>query len=160
MRNQSIDSKLLFAKNAMVNAETVPKIKTAIADLGYDEAKMLEGKGLYTKAAELQAKQVMERGEQFAATDILNLAKENTNKVYMKHVKIARIALKNDRGTGESLQIAGRRKESFSGWLKQAKAFYTNGLNTPKVESAMTKYGITKKKLSETKAIVEDVEIK
>ena len=103
MRNQSIDSKLLFAQNAISNAQTNPEIIAALAVFGYDDAKMKAGEALYTKAAELQVKQVKEFGEQFAATDALHLAKAITNKTYLVHVKIARIALSGDRGAAESL---------------------------------------------------------
>ncbi len=160
MRNQSIDSKLLFGQNAISNGQTNPEIIAALAVFGYDDAKMQDGEAMYTKAAELQVKQVKEYGEQFAATDALNLAKATTNKTYLVHVKIARIALRGDRGAAESQQLSGRRKESLSGWLNQAKALYTNALSTPAVLEALAKFGITKKKLSGTQAQVLDVEVK
>lgn len=160
MRNQSIDSKLLFAQNAISNAQTNAEIKTALAVFGYDDARMQEGEALYTKASDLQIQQVKEYGEQFAATDAMNLAKAMANKTYMVHVKIARIALKGDRGAAESLQISGLRKETLSGWLKQAKAFYTNALNTPAVLTALAKFGMSKKLLSAAQTQGLDVEIK
>ena len=160
MKNQSIDSKLLFAQNAISNAQTNPEIIAALAVFGYGDAKMKAGKVLYTKAAKLQIKQVKEYGEQFAATDALNLAKATTNKTYIVHVKIARIALSGDRGAAESLQLSGRRKESLSGWLKQSKALYTNALSTPAVLEALAEFGITKNKLSGAQAQVNDVEVK
>ena len=160
MRNQSIDSKLLFAQNAISNAQTNPEIIAALAVFGYDDAKMKVGEALYSKAAELQVKQVKEFGEQFAATDALHLAKAITNKTYLVHVKIARIALSGDRGAAESLQLSGRRKESLSGWLKQAKALYSNALSTPTVLEALAQFRITKKMLSAAKAQVLEVEAK
>ncbi|MCK5700705.1 MAG: hypothetical protein KAI29_06115 [Cyclobacteriaceae bacterium] len=160
MRNQSIDSKLLFAQNAISNAQTNPEIIAALAVFGYDGARMKIGEALYAKTAKLQVKQVKEYGEQFAATDALNLAKATTNKIYMVHVKIARIALRGDRGAAESLQLSGRRKDTFLGWLKQAKALYTNALSTPAVLEALAEFGITKNKLSGAQAQVFDVEAK
>ena len=160
MRNQSIDSKLLFAQNAISNAQTNPEIIAALAVFGYDDAKMKAGEALYTKAAELQVKQVKEYGEQFAATDALHLAKATVNKTYLVHVKIARIALSGDRGAAESLQLSGRRKESLSGWLKQAKALYSNALSTPAVLEALAQFRITKKMLSAAQAQVLEVEAK
>ncbi len=160
MRNQSIDSKLLFAQNAISNAQTNAEIKAALAAFGYDDAKMQAGEALYARAAELQIKQVKEYGEQFAATDALNVAKATINKTYMVHLKIARIALHGDRGAAESLQLSGRRKETLSGWLKQAKALYTNALNSPAVLEALLQFGIAKKELSNGQAQVLNVEAK
>jgi hypothetical protein len=78
----------------------------------------------------------------------------------MTHVKIARVALNGDRGAAEGLQIAGRRKESLSGWLKQAKVFYDNALGTPEVMKALANYGLTQKKLKEAQTMVNEVEPK
>jgi hypothetical protein len=160
MKNQTIDSKLLFAQNAINNAQSNPEIKASMAEFGFDDAKMQEGLALYNHAAALQIKQVKEYGEQFAATDALTLAKASANKEYMTHVKIARIALKGARGLAESLQISGKRKETLSGWLKQAKAFYGNALNTPEVMEGMARFGISQDKLEEGQTLVADVEAK
>jgi hypothetical protein len=160
MRNQSIDSKLLFAQNAINNAQTNPEIKAALVLSGYDDAKMQEGEALYTKASGLQTKKVKEYGEQFTATDALSLAKTTANKTYMMHIKIARIVFNGDRGAGESLQISGERNESLSGWLKQAKAFYSNALSVPEVIEALARYGISQARLTEGQAQMNEVETK
>jgi len=158
MKTQTIDAKLLFAQNAIENALNVADLQAALAVFGYNKAKIEEGKALYTKAQDLQNKQVKEYGEQFAATDTLQLAKANANKQYMIHLKIARIALKSDRGAEESLQMSGDRKDSLSGWLKQAKAFYSNALSTPSVTDALGKFNIKKNNLQEAQKEVEAVE--
>jgi hypothetical protein len=54
MRNQSIDSKLLFAQNAISNAQTNAEIKAFLVLFGYDDARVQEGEALYTKVADLQ----------------------------------------------------------------------------------------------------------
>lgn len=115
---------------------------------------------LSEQAAPLQIKQAKACGEQFAATDALTLAKARANWVFMTHVKIARIALKGARGLAESPQISGRRKDTRSGWLKQAKAFYGNALNTPEVLEGMAKFGMTQDKLEEGQTMAADVEAK
>ena len=68
MRNQSIDSKLLFTQNAISNAQTNAEIKGALMLFGYDEVRVQEGEAMYTKAADLQTQQKKEYGEQYAAT--------------------------------------------------------------------------------------------
>ncbi len=83
--------------------------------------RLQKGDDLYNKASELQDIQVKEYGDQYSATDALNLAKAVANKTYIQHLKIARIALIGDRGAGASLELDGIRKVTFSGWLKQAK---------------------------------------
>ncbi|MEM0941616.1 MAG: hypothetical protein AAF600_19235 [Bacteroidota bacterium] len=75
---------------------------------------------------------------------------------YLKHLKIARIALKNHRGAQEALQLTGARKESLSGFLKQVNVFYTNALEMPNVIAAMSKYNITEEKLKQGRDLMEE----
>jgi hypothetical protein len=90
----------------------------------------------------------------------LKLARSLANKIYIKHVKLARIGLKGDRGAAESLQLSEDRKNSISGWLKQADAFYANAPESPKVLEALAEFGITKQKLKAAAKLVEDVQTK
>jgi len=158
MKNQTLDGKLLFAQNAISNALNNEPIKASLAEYGYDETKLSTGLALYQNAAKLQDSHKKEYGEQFAATDTLNLAKAVANKLYMTYVKVARIALKGDRSAEESLQLAGPRKESLSGWLKQAKAFYANALSSNTILEALAAFGITGEKLEQGLAKVIAVE--
>ena len=160
MDNLTINSKLLFAQNAIANALSSEEIKSAVLNYGYDDARLKEGEALYTKASDLQAIQVKEYGEQYSATDALYLARAIANKTYMENLKIARIALIGDRGAGASLHLAGLRKVTFSGWLKEAKTFYTNALGSSEVTSAMGRFGITQEKLEAGQKLVNEVEIK
>ena len=158
MRDQTNDSKLLFAQNAIANALAIKEVSTLLAQFGYTSTRIKEGEALYETAKELQAKQIKEYGEQYEATNILQLARAMANKTYIVHVKIARIALRNNPETNASLQLMGSRKNSLSGWLKQANAFYTNALNTPKVLASLAKFNINKKQLEEGKALVSKLE--
>ena len=158
MKNQTLDSKLLFAQNAITNALNNEPIRASFAVYGYDENRLNTGLGLYENAATLQNRHKKEYGEQFAATDALNLAKAEANKLYMTHVKVARIALNGNRSAEESLQLGHKRKVSLSGWLKEAKAFYANALSDENILSAMAGYGITPEILEKGKAEVDTVE--
>ena len=160
MKNLTIDSKLLFAQNAIANALSSEEIKSAIANYGYDDARLKEGEALYRKALELQTIQVKEYGEQYTATDALYLTKAVANKTYMEHLKIARIVLNDHRGTGASLHLTGQRKETFSGWLNQAQTFYANALGSSEVTTAIGRFGITREKLEAGQQLVNEVEKK
>ena len=82
MNDHSLDGKLLFAQNAIANALNNDSIKSALAVFGYDDVKLQEGQTLYEKAASLHEKQKKEYGDQYAATDVLNVAKAEVNKIY------------------------------------------------------------------------------
>ena len=160
MKNLSIDSKLLFAQNAINNAQSTEEIKSALSTYGYDDARLKEGEALYAGAAELQASQVKEYGDQYSATDALYLAKAVANKTYMEYIKIARIAMQGDRGAGASLKLTGIRKVTLSAWLKQTRTFYANALGSSEVITAMGRFGITQEKLEAGLELVNEVERK
>ena len=98
MKNNTIDAKQLNAQVAIENALGNKTIKAALSTFGYNETKLLAGKTLLEEAQKRQANQKKEYGEQYTASDALDIALSVANKVYMKHVKIARIALKGQRG--------------------------------------------------------------
>ncbi|MCR9251675.1 MAG: hypothetical protein NXI20_14715 [bacterium] len=160
MNDRTIAGRILFSQNAITNALNVPTIQSALANFGYDETKLGEGASLLETAQTLQDKQVKEYGEQFSATDELHLVKANANSLYLVHLKLARIALKDNRGLQESLMLNGRRKLSNSGWLHQAKTFYTNALSNPEIAQSLLPFGLTAEKLTEAQNLVLDVESK
>jgi anion-transporting ArsA/GET3 family ATPase len=53
--------------------------------------------------------------------------------------------------------LFGDRKRSLSGWLEQARAFYTNLLGDSGFLTALSAYGYTQAKLEQEAALVEQV---
>jgi hypothetical protein len=160
MKTNTIDARLLNAQVAIDNAISNETLKTALAAFGYDDVKLDIGKALYNDAVAKQNKQKQEYGEQFEATDALDLAKSNTNTAYMRDVKVARIALKGQRGSWQSLDLDGRRKQTYSGWASQASVFYTNALADNSVKTSLSKFGMTEQILTDGLSTVQDVEAK
>ena len=103
MKNNTIDSKLLSAKVALENALNNDHIKTELALYGYDETALNVGLALYEDAEQKHSAQKKEYGDQYAASDSFNTALDTANALYMRHVKIARFALRNNRGAAASL---------------------------------------------------------
>ncbi len=160
MKNQTIDAKLLFAQNLIENGKNVESILSQMKDYGYDAKTIEEGRLLLIRANDLQVRQKAEYGEQFAATDELSLARANANKDYMKHVKLARIALKDNRGAFEALQLNGERRQSMSGWVQQAKTFYANALDSEELQHLLSKFTITQQTLEAGSKAIAEVEQK
>ncbi|MFY0686250.1 MAG: hypothetical protein JXQ90_03745 [Cyclobacteriaceae bacterium] len=128
MKNNTIDATLLNARVALENAQQDSNVAAALTAFGYGPEKITEGVALLDTAEELHQQQKKEYGEQYAATDALDLALNTANKNYMRYVKLSRVVLKDDRGAWEALQLSGRRLKTYSGWIKQAKIFYTNAM--------------------------------
>ncbi|MEQ6121592.1 hypothetical protein [Reichenbachiella sp. MALMAid0571] len=160
MKTNTIDARMLNAQVAIDNALGNDTIKAALALFGYDEAKLNEGQALYEDASGKQNKQKQEYGEQYQATDALDAAMSAANAVYMRHVKIARIALRAQRGVAQALDLDGRRKQTYSGWINQASVFYTNALADAGIKTALAQFGITDQALTDALAAIKDVEAK
>ena len=140
--------------NGLENAE----IAKRMAPFKYTPERIHQGQLFSENAQRLIQKREMEKGEQKAATRLLNEKFVDANLVYMQHVKVGRIALKNKVGDWDKLQINGERKESLSGWVMQARLFYANLLNNEDLVNQMAKFGISKKLLKEGQQLVEEVE--
>ncbi len=157
LKNNSIDSRLLTSRVAIENGQANTTIAALLADYGYNGTKMNEGQTLLEDAESKQAAQKKEYGEQFAATDQLDAAMSTANKTYMRHVKIARIAFKSERGIQSALQLTGRRRQTYSGWLQQARVFYENAIADANIKSALAGFGITQTALQDASDLVEQV---
>jgi hypothetical protein len=144
---RNIDGLLNSARVAINNALSSPKIQSYLSVYGYSPEKIQQGNALYDAALAAQQQQRVEYGEQIAATATLNQVWETASKSYIKFVKIARIAFKDDAGIATQLGLNGSRKDSLSGWLAQAQQFYGNLLNNSELVTKLNEYGITLEKL-------------
>ena len=155
---KTIDSFLLKAKIAIENGMSNAEIAGIMKEFGYTSEKMAEGNTLLIKANELNIKQKKEYGEQYAATDAVNNRYNQINTSYMKHIKLARLVFKDERDKFKGLELSGERKRSLSGWISQAKQFYTGMLSEEGNITGISKYGITKEKLEAGLTAVEELE--
>ena len=58
--DNTLEGRLLFAQNAITNAQNYEQVKNLLADFGYTDERLQEGQQLYEKASELQLKQQKE----------------------------------------------------------------------------------------------------
>ncbi len=154
----SIQDRLLAAQVAIHNALDDESLQGYLADFGYTQAKLEAGKALYETALAAQQTQQSEYGDQYDATDNVNRLWEEANKVYMRYVKVARIALRDWRGALSKLDLHGQRKRAIAGWIIQARQFYGSLLADADMMASMAEFGTTQAKLEAGKAQVDGVE--
>ncbi len=152
-----IDQFLLASRVMIENALQNVDIKQALAAYGYSEEKLNNGKALYNNAETLQNAQKKEYGEQVAATAELDTVWEEAEQQYMKTLKIARVAFKDNVKANKSTMLYGDRKRSLSGWLEQAKAFYANILKDTDLMTLISAYGYTQAKLEQESDLIDQV---
>ena len=125
---QVIAALVARARTALTNTETDPDLAAALLPYGYDRDKLTEGTALTNALAASSARQQAEYGEQFEATEDADAAFEGARAVYMRHVRIARIAFEDDAGRTGALGLRGDREDDRPGLMAQARTFYTNAL--------------------------------
>ena len=143
-----LDDFMLSSQLLIENALSDIEIKTALSSFGYDDNKLMTGKRLYEEVVNLHNKQKKEYGEQIEATNDLNKSWEEIDKIYMKTLKIARVALQNNTKANTSMMINGVRKKSLSGWLEQANAFYSNIIDDKELINEMVQFGYSAEKFN------------
>ncbi|NJN59574.1 MAG: hypothetical protein HC879_19845 [Leptolyngbyaceae cyanobacterium SL_5_9] len=151
---KNIDALLNSAHVAIANSLTNAQIQSYLKEFGYTPERIQQGKLLYEAALAAHQQQRAEYGDQRTATTALKQTWETAKKSYMRYVKVARIAFKDNAGVATRLELEGDRKKTLSGWLAQANQFYTNLLNAPELLTQLREYGITADKLQAGQAEV------
>lgn len=139
---EKISARLGKIKLTLDNA-TADDVQAVISKNGYDEAEIKTAMDMYEDTYDKHEAQKKEYGEQFAATDEFNGAREKANKEYKKNLGIARVVFKNDRQVKETLMLDGLRQKNYTGWFEQVRVFYKNALDIASIKTALVKRGVT-----------------
>lgn len=135
---------LASISNAINGALNSEEIMTRLGNYGYTR-EIIETtlQQRLNDVNRLFAIQQKEYGEQFTANADTQKALKYVNKTYIDHLRIARIALKSLHGALHSIGATGGRKRSVSGFITEARTFYRNMLDQPRLLDLMAVYNIT-----------------
>ncbi|PKL23359.1 MAG: hypothetical protein CVV47_15655 [Spirochaetae bacterium HGW-Spirochaetae-3] len=143
------------ARTLIENAASTQEIAKALAVYGYSEARFKEGLDLLERTEKTMMKKSMEHGEKIEATADFVKAWRAANVMYVKTLKIARIALEDDARCDAGLLLSGARKQTFSGWSFQANTFYHNLLSRKVLVARMGVYGYSPESLAKERDVVD-----
>lgn len=136
---QSIEERLSLYHTSLVNASQVPDLQSRLAPYGYTPLKLSIMLTFRQDVFDLYIAQKSEFSEQLAATQAFEQAWDTAHKAYMRLVKLGRILFKDEYAVFVKLGLNEERKRSFSGWLTQARQFFSNLLAD---SAAVTKFGL------------------
>ncbi|MGC1378730.1 MAG: hypothetical protein WA821_21035 [Anaerolineales bacterium] len=151
----NISEYLLGATVAIDNVSASPEVQALLAEVGYDAARLAAGKALLTRASALNSQRGSEKGDQVNATSAKDAAWQQADDVYIKQVKLARIAVKKPGDRGK-LMLEGDRKRKFAGWVEQASAFYEHAFE-PDILAQLGTVNLGQAKLQDGKALTDAV---
>jgi hypothetical protein len=158
MNGKFIATKLHSIENGILGVEKNPEIQEKLIPFGYTPERMGEGKGLLNKVTRLMTTQVEERSDQLIATDELVKSRITAYSDYMITLKVVRVAFVGQPELLQRFNATGRRNKSLSGWLRDARIFYTNLLNSPDALAVMVGFGYSAERLEKELQAVNAVE--
>jgi hypothetical protein len=151
-----MEDRLVAANIAIEKVLRAPELQARLDVYGYDRARMLQGQALCQQAMTLYQQQRAQAGEQQAATVARDTARSQAHALYIRHVTIARLALKDAANATTALDLR-QRKRTQAGWLVQAQLFYANLLGNPALLAKMAEYGVAQAQLQAVQAQVATV---
>jgi hypothetical protein len=152
-----IADRLALAQIALINVLEDASLQAAFARYGYDAGRFERGQSLCDTAMARQQAQKVAYGQLLAAREALVSSESQTQREYMHDVKVARVALANDRSALQQLDLLVRRQTSRTDWLLQAQHFYTNALANTAILDVLAGYGLTQIRLEDGKQRVAAV---
>ena len=143
---------------ALENAGTQPEISTEMAELGYDAAKIGEGKALLAQTRSAYDANITEDDETTAAYALFTSKKEELAKIYMQHRKKAKVIFRKDPVTADLLAISGEMPRSYVNRYENAKKFYETSSTNADIQSKLARLVITPEQLTAAKALLTELE--
>ena len=156
--NLAITKKIEVANYSITNAINNPIITTALTAFGYDTTKLNEGKTLLDNLKVLQAGQKQEYIEQRAATADRDAIRTQIDEIYARHLKLAKIAFKNEPNILLALEADGPREQAFDSWKGQVTTFYDAALSNQPIMDGLSRFNITATNLTDVQALLTTYE--
>ncbi|WP_196889308.1 hypothetical protein [Aureivirga sp. CE67] len=143
---------------ALRNVETQNEIKEIMADLGYDEVVIQEGKDILSRTKEAYDFMNTEEDETSEAYEVFSRKKEQLNTVYTLHRKKAKVIFRNEPLILEKLGLSHAIGRSYSKWITQVKEFYNKVAQDTELQTRLERLKITAEDITNTAALLTDVE--
>ena len=127
------------------------EIRNAVRGYGYNQTRLNEGRRLWENLRllyiEAQEKARLKRDCHAEK----KLKQKEIHKIYMKYLKLARIAFVDDIEAQESLMLLGVRSRTYDKWFVQVSVFVNNLTSSTMYLSSMAEFGIKQKDLEALK---------
>ncbi len=127
------------------------EIRNAVRGYGYNQTRLNEGRRLWENLRllyiEAQEKARLKRDCHAEK----KLKQKEIHKIYMKYLKLARIAFVDDIEAQESLMLLGVRSRTYDKWFVQVSVFVNNLTSSTLYLNSMAEFGIKQKDLEALK---------
>ena len=153
--SRKVSTEVEGARLTIVGAKNHPEIKKRLARYGYNDKRLDEGLDMIEDIKQYTTQQDESLGLQKEATSRYKQYRELLQDMYLKHLSLARIALKEDITAGDMLKLWGARQRDIAGWINQVSTFYNHASRYVEV---LSQYSISQEAIEQGKAMVKAIE--
>ncbi|WKN43790.1 hypothetical protein [Tunicatimonas pelagia] len=150
---KKIEVRMLAGRLALENARKNPQIKAAIAQYGYNDARLREGEEKLEAAEQWQRQQKDLYANKTELSRQLARDEQELVALYTNHLTIARFAFRNDEAWQNTLQLNGARVKVRAGKLQQIRTFYRR-LTNPAI-NMLKKLGAVTEEITQAQAMAD-----
>ena len=144
---------------AFENIGNQTEIATIMADFGYNETLLTEGKTLLTKTRQAFDFNKKEDDETSEAYKNFTTLKENLATTYTLHRKKAKVIFRKESTTLNKLSLSGSLPTAYIKWLETVKKFYTVASSDSEIQSKLVRLKITTEELNGTIEQISNLEL-
>ena len=141
------------------NVEKQTEIATIMAEFGYNQTSLTEGKLLLSKTREAFDFNKKEDDETSDAYNNFSTLKENLAKTYSLHRKKGKVIFRNEPTTLNKLALTGSLPTAYIKWLETVKKFYTVASSDTEIQSKLVRLKITTEEINGTIQLITDLEL-
>ena len=144
---------------AFENIGNQTEIATIMADFGYNETLLTEGKTLLTKTRQAFDFNKKEDDETSEAYKNFTELKENLAKTYTLHRKKGKVIFRKEPTTLNKLALTGSLPTAYIKWLETVKKFYTVAAADSDIQSKLVRLKITTEEINGTIQLITNLEL-
>ncbi len=143
---------------ALENATTNPEIAALLAEVGYDAAKIQQGKDLLDKAQHAYDNNKQENVETSLAYDTFDREKQKLEALYRNHRRRAKVVLEGKSNFLLRLDIHRPITKTYLGWMDSTKRFYSEALANSEIKTELRTLKITEQDLLNAQSLITTIE--
>ena len=154
---QSEKSFLEQSRIVLTNTTSQTKIATILAEFGYNEETLNQGKTLYEEALKAYNFNKQEDLETTEAYALFTQKKEALQQLYRLHRKKAKVIFKKDPMSLTKLNLSGSLPTAYLSWMETLNTFYQEAQN-PELQKRMARLKITPEEVNKGAALITETE--
>ncbi len=139
------------------NLSEVAEIQAEMAEYGYDDVKINEGKALYENARALYDQRQQESAEQKQAYDLFAASFDPLKEQYKKDRKRAKVALLKHPAFYEPFYLKKPMPQTYLKLMQEAKVFYEQMQTNAEAKPLLTRFKLTEELAAAQLSVIEEV---